>query len=126
MVAKLEGIVKAAETAFYMEYDWIPNRGLVFTDDNPYTQMNNNEILDEYQGGFRTEGGEEMILKLNKNNKELNLVLNNKNYPVFYLEKDRFLTSHASHFLTFKRDDKNNIIGLESTHTKDVLKKLTE
>lgn len=37
MVAKLRGIEKAKEVAFYMEYDkWKPGEGLLLTDNNPY------------------------------------------------------------------------------------------
>ena len=37
MVAKLQGVEKAREVAFYMEYDkWKPGEGLILTADNPY------------------------------------------------------------------------------------------
>ena len=37
MVAKLEGLKKAKEVAFYMEYDkWKPGEGLILSMDNPY------------------------------------------------------------------------------------------
>ncbi len=37
MVAKLQGLKKAKEVAFYMEYDkWEPGEGLILTADNPY------------------------------------------------------------------------------------------
>tara|TARA_R110000772_G_scaffold259411_1_gene377020 strand:- start:272 stop:1081 length:810 start_codon:yes stop_codon:yes gene_type:complete len=37
MVAKLQGLEKAKEVAFYMEYDkWEPGEGLILTADNPY------------------------------------------------------------------------------------------
>jgi transcriptional regulator GlxA family with amidase domain len=37
MVAKLQGLEKAKEVAFYMEYDkWKPGEGLLLTADNPY------------------------------------------------------------------------------------------
>ncbi len=37
MVAKLQGLEKAKEVAFYMEYDkWKPGEGLILTKDNPY------------------------------------------------------------------------------------------
>jgi transcriptional regulator GlxA family with amidase domain len=37
MVAKLQGLEKAKEVAFYMEYDkWNPGEGLLLTADNPY------------------------------------------------------------------------------------------
>ncbi len=37
MVAKFEGLEKAKEVAFYMEYDkWKPGEGLLLTADNPY------------------------------------------------------------------------------------------
>ena len=38
VVAKLQGIEKAKEVAFYMEYDkWKPGEGLILAKDNPYT-----------------------------------------------------------------------------------------
>ena len=37
MVAKLQGLKKAKEVAFYMEYDkWKPGEGLILTEKNPY------------------------------------------------------------------------------------------
>lgn len=37
LVAKLQGLAKAKEVAFYMEYDkWKPGEGLILTKDNPY------------------------------------------------------------------------------------------
>jgi len=37
LVAKIEGLAKAKEVAFYMEYDkWKPGEGLLLTKDNPY------------------------------------------------------------------------------------------
>ena len=37
MVAKLQGVEKAKEVAFYMEYDkWRPGEGLILAKDNPY------------------------------------------------------------------------------------------
>jgi len=37
MVAKLQGLEKAKEVAFYMEYDkWKPGEGLILTNKNPY------------------------------------------------------------------------------------------
>ena len=37
MVAKLQGLKKAKEVAFYMEYDkWKPGEGLLLSADNPY------------------------------------------------------------------------------------------
>ncbi len=39
LVAKLQGLEKAKEAAFYMEYDkWKPGEGLLLTDENPYTK----------------------------------------------------------------------------------------
>ncbi len=39
MVAKLQGLEKAKEVAFYMEYDkWKPGEGLILTDNNPYKE----------------------------------------------------------------------------------------
>ncbi|MEM7484604.1 MAG: DJ-1/PfpI family protein [Bacteroidota bacterium] len=123
MVAKLEGLPKAAETAFYMEYDWVPNRGMSFADTNPYAQMNDFSILKQYEGIFKTEGESEIILELDQSDGQLNMVLNGKNHPIFYIEKDRFLTSHASHLLTFQRDSENYVIEVESTENKEVFKR---
>jgi len=37
LIAKLQGLEKAKEVAFYMEYDkWIPGEGLILSKDNPY------------------------------------------------------------------------------------------
>jgi len=37
LVAKLQGLEKAKEAAFYMEYDkWMPGEGLLLTKENPY------------------------------------------------------------------------------------------
>ncbi len=118
VVAKLEGLPVAAQTAFYMEYDWVPNKGIAHPTDNPYIKMNDIDIIQEYAGGFESEK-QELNLVLDKKNRQLYLSKNGERNPIFYIEKNRFLTSHASHFIEFTRDEDDKITGLESTEYKE-------
>ncbi len=115
VVAKLKGLPVAAQTAFYMEYDWIPNQGIAYPDDSPYTLMNEVEVLKDYQGRFISSQQDELAFTLDEKAKQLYMVKDGKQHPVFYIEQDRFLTSHASHIIEFSRDGNDMIIGLESS-----------
>ncbi len=115
VVAKLKGLPVAAQTAFYMEYDWIPNQGIAYPDDSPYTLMNNVEILQDYEGKFISNSLGELAFTLDEQRKQLYMERHGNRHPVFYIEKDRFLTSHASHIIEFSRDGNDAIIGLESS-----------
>lgn len=119
LVAKLEGLEKAAETAFYMEYEWTPNKGVAYSGDNPYLHMNDVSILAEYKGRYTSDSGKTFELEVDSENKELLIKINNKHHPVFYIGKDKFLTSHASHLITFKRNNEQQIIGFETTEHKE-------
>ncbi len=119
LVAKLKGLPLAAQTAFYMEYDWTPNRGLAFPDDNPYTLMNKVEILKEYEGNFTSSKQEELTFILDENDKQLFMEKEGKQYPVFYIEKDKFLTSHASHIIEFTRGANDVVVGLETSEYRE-------
>lgn len=123
MVAKLEGLPVAANTALYMEYDWIPNKGVAFPDDNPYKSMDDQNILLEYEGSFKVNAKKAVQLELDKVNDELLMVLDGKKHPVFFIDKDKFLTSHASHMLTFSRDENNRVVSLETTEFEGTFKK---
>ncbi|TSE05067.1 DJ-1/PfpI family protein [Aquimarina algiphila] len=120
MVAKLNSLAIAGETAFYMEYDWVPNRGVVPCEENPYKDMNNIKILQQYRGVFMSISTEEISIKLNKEQGQLHLFKEGRLFPIFYLEKDRFLTSHSSHIMNFKRNEKDIIIGLETSEYRGV------
>ena len=124
MVAKLKGLPDAAETAFYMEYEWTPDRGVIFTENNPYHQMYNINILEEYIGEFEASTGKTFELSLDYQKKELALKTDGQFHPVFFLEEDRFLTSHRSHLLTFKRNKADRIEGFETTEHKGFFTKL--
>ncbi|WP_422858608.1 DJ-1/PfpI family protein [Flagellimonas sp. S174] len=115
VVAKLKGLPVAAQTAFYMEYDWTPNKGISFPDDNPYTSMNKVEVLKDYEGIFTSNGRDELAFTLDEKGRQLYMERDGKRHPVFYIEKDRFLTSHASHIIEFSRDGNDTITGLESS-----------
>ncbi len=123
MVAKFEGLATAAQTALFMEYDWVPNQGIAYAKDNPYLEMNNTTLLKEYTGSYASKNGKRMILSLNNTEKELILNINNKKYVVFYITKNKLLVSKASHMLTFTRDDNNNIINVETTEYKETFSK---
>ena len=116
MVAKLNGLGVAGEVAYYMEYDkWVPNQGVVLSDDNPYKSMKDLSVLSEYTGGFKLDGGHLISIQLSEQENELFIEIKNKTYPIFYMGQDKFLTSHASHFMTFKRNNKNEVIGFETS-----------
>ncbi|WP_350284779.1 DJ-1/PfpI family protein [uncultured Croceitalea sp.] len=123
MIAKLEGLEAAAQTALYMEYDWTPNKGVSYTIDNPYIHMNDAAVLKEYEGIYSSRSHKRLELKFNGVNDELLLKIENRYYPIFYIGKDKFLTSHASHQITFKRDINNEIIGFETTEYNESFKK---
>ncbi|EZH73359.1 hypothetical protein ATO12_20375 [Aquimarina atlantica] len=123
MVAKLEGLETAAETAFYMEYDWIPNKGIAYKEDNPYIHMKDTATLKKYEGDYISDSGKTFTLKFIGKNEELFLEKDKKQYPIFYINKNKFLTSHASHLITFKRDKNNQIIGFETTEYKEIFNK---
>lgn len=115
VVAKLKGLPLAAQTAFYMEYDWTPNRGINFPDDSPYILMNKVEVLKEYEGSFISKKRDELTFILDIEGKQLCMKKGRGLYPIFFIEKDRFLTSHASHIIEFTRDENDLITGLESS-----------
>lgn len=115
LVAKLNGLPAAAQTAFYMEYDWTPNKGKAFPGDNPYTLINNIGILEEYIGLFVSDKGDRLTFVLDRKRKQLRMHMGTVAYPIFFIEKDRFLTSHASHMIEFERDENHSITTLESS-----------
>ncbi|MEO0731956.1 MAG: DJ-1/PfpI family protein [Bacteroidota bacterium] len=123
LVAKLEGLAAAANVAFYMEYDWTPDRGLADAADDPYRSMRDLDLLKEYAGTFVTSSGKQIQLVLDEERRELNLLLAGKSYPVFLVKKDKLLTSHASHFFEFSRNLAGKITGLTSTEFSETFKK---
>lgn len=123
MVAKLEGLETAAQTALYMEYDWTPNRGVAFAGDNPYSHMKDATTLKEYEGIYSSSSLRTFALKFDDENEELLLKKENRHYPVFHIGTDKFLTSHASHLITFKRNKSNQIIGFETTEYNEIFNK---
>ncbi len=79
LVAKLQGLNKAIQTAKYMEYDkWIPGEGLILSKDSPYMQI--------------TDSNKHLIpninIKKNKNsknkNKSISKSVNTKNLKINY------------------------------------------
>ncbi|GAA4274589.1 DJ-1/PfpI family protein [Aquimarina gracilis] len=123
VVAKLNGLAVAAQTAFYMEYDWIPNQVVAYPEDDPYIAMNITETLKQYEGTFYSEEKIDLHVILNKKEKQLYLNSDEKKIKIYYIEKDKFLMSHPSHMLEFTRDQTGKIISLKSTEYAKEFKK---
>ncbi len=115
MVAKLEGLTAAVETAFYMEYEWTPNKGIILRSDNPYHNISNVSILKDYEGKFKSNQNQAYELVLDPIINTLFIIINNEKHPVFYIEKNRFFLPHTANFLVFERDKNDVITGLKNT-----------
>mgnify|MGYP006266415429 CR=1 FL=1 len=123
LVARIKGIDKARKTAYYMEYDkWMPGEGLILCEENPYQNLKNYEQLAEFEGKYEFSTGEKIQLKLNHREKGLEMIRNDRVYPLFSDTKDRFQDVNDKD-LVFDREEQGKITGFviegdEKTFTK--------
>ena len=120
MVAKLEGLAEAGKAAFYMEYEWVPNRGLDLSKEQPYSHMHDVQAFQDYVGQYFAEGHQVIEVCYWEAEQSLAIIKSGKLYKIFYLDKDVFLASHASHWLTFERDNNEKVAALHTSEAKGV------
>lgn len=124
LVAKLQGLNVAKRTAYYMEYDnWRLGDGLILSNDNPYTEKISASFLKDFEGNYEYKDGGRIELILNKNEGDLNVLVNGITYPVYYEYNDVF-SDVGSEPIFFKRNEANQIIGYSITEGGDLYKKL--
>lgn len=115
LVAKLKGLNEARRTAYYMEYDkWIPGEGLILSDDNPYQNIEDITQLKDYIGQFEFQDGKQLELFVNEKERALYAKIEDRNFPLFFVENDVFQTVNGG-TVTFKRNQKNEISGYQSS-----------
>ncbi|WP_298311779.1 DJ-1/PfpI family protein [uncultured Aquimarina sp.] len=123
LVAKLQGFNEARKIAYHMEYDkWTPGEGINLSLDNPYDGFTNIPNLENYTGTYEYLDNTEVILKINSREKSLYAVVYKRNYPLFYLKKDKFINLNGDE-ITFIKDDNNRVIGFRSSRNYDTLYK---
>ena len=121
LVAKLKGFDVARKTAYYMEYDkWIPGEGLILAEDNPYTNLITAVALEEYKGNYEFKDGLKLQLEINEREKALEAVIDERTFPLFYVEKDKFLDV-TDNEVTFQRDESGQISGYKISETEDTV-----
>lgn len=124
LVAKLQGLNIAKRTAYYMEYDnWRLGDGLILSNDNPYTEKISASFLKDFEGNYEYKDGSRIELILNKNEGDLNVLVNGITYPVYYEYNDVF-SDVGSEPIFFKRNEANQIVGYSLTEGGDLYKKL--
>ncbi|WP_187696466.1 DJ-1/PfpI family protein, partial [Xanthovirga aplysinae] len=114
LVAKLQGIIAARKTAYYMEYDkWVPGEGLILSQHNPYEDIPQISRLKDYVGVYENQGESSIHLIINEREKSLEGAYEedlDRNYPLFYIDKDKFENLNQDE-ITFERDQNNKVTG---------------
>ncbi|MBT34365.1 MAG: hypothetical protein CMO01_32270 [Thalassobius sp.] len=125
LVAKLQGFDIARKTAYYMEYDkWTPGEGLILAEDNPYADLVATSTLSEYEGHYEYKDNLQLQLVINEREKALEVTIGERTFPLFYLEKDKFLDL-GKNVVSFQRNASEQITGYTISDTEDkVFKKL--
>ncbi len=121
LVAKIRDLNTARLVAYQMEYDkWNPGEGMILTEDNPYKNMPDQSILEEYVGSFEFENGQTLALKFHEGEKSLYAHIKERSYPLFFLEKDKFLTVNGEK-IYFERDQNAEIQAYKSSDDMNTL-----
>lgn len=110
LVAKFEGINKAREIAYHMEYDkWLAGEGLILSPDNPYEILLSHAALSEYEGNYEYLEGEIEIVA-DPEERGLYAKVDGLKYPLFQAEKDHFRNLQGD-LIIFKRDADGKILS---------------
>lgn len=111
LVAKLQGFNAARKIAYHMEYDkWTPGEGLILSNDDPYEEIANISYLQDYVGTYDFKDGSQIQLKIDEREKSLYAVVHEMNYPLFFIEKDKFI-DETDEAVIFERGHNDNVIG---------------
>ena len=120
-VAKVKGLNEARRVAYYMEYDkWTPGEGLILCEDNPYESMATLSDLKNYEGRFEFRGGKKLELFVHEKEQTLYAKIEERKFPLFYVKENVFQTVNGD-LVTFKRDEKNEVLGYQSSRDAEKL-----
>lgn len=124
LVAKLEGVNKAREIAYHMEYDkWLAGEGLILSPDNPYEGLLSLSELSDYEGKYQYLAGSEIEIFADKEERGLFARVEGMNYPLFQDEKDQFRNLQGD-LIIFKRDGSGKVSSYSLATENDSYKKL--
>ena len=114
LVAKFKGFNAARKVAYYMEYDkWVPGEGLILSKDNPYIGLPESEDFDDYLGVYEFLDGSTLELKLDARENSLYAQVHDRDYPVFYIDKDQFQNIDGDD-ISFIRNKQGQIVSFTS------------
>lgn len=114
LVAKISGFNLARKAAYYMEYDkWVPGEGLNLSENDPYINLDYQKFQ-EYTGTYEFLDGGTVEIKINDREKSLYAIVDARNYPLFYMNRDTFSTLSGDH-ISFQRNTRNKVTGYRST-----------
>lgn len=115
LVAKLNGFNAARKIAYHMEYDkWTPGDGIILSEDNPYHVIHDTEHLNDYVGKYEFKNGMTIQLKINASEKSLYAKVGERNYPLFYLEKNQF-SNVGDDKVSFLRSEDGKVTGYKNS-----------
>lgn len=124
LVAKLNGVNKAREIAYHMEYDkWLVGEGLILSPDNPYEGLLSLEDLRDYEGKYEYLEGRSIEIFAEQEEQGLYAKVEGQNYPLFQDKEDRFRNLQGD-LIIFKRDDRGKIISYSLEKEETLFKKL--
>lgn len=124
LVAKLQGLSAAKRTAYYMEYEnWEAGDGLILTKNDPYANKTSLKELRSYEGTYEYKDGISVDLKLDEEEKEIIVTIDQKEYPIYFEDKD-FFTDVGGEPIFFKRSDEDEVMGYSLSQHGEVYKKI--